>query len=184
MSFDKTKVSLFLATIFLFFTTILFGGLYFKEKKSVRAIEKVTSNSQIANQSKKEQEIEGSQATDEEIIKTFYQTLYNYQKSPQEVDVETVKKVTNDTVFKDLQNERTVNTANASRQQNVRQGASLKEEDIKILSYHSEKDINQYLVTVPLIQTYNDTKTEGELQQIIQLKDGQIINQQAIQLPE
>lgn len=184
MSFDKTKVSLFLATIFLFFTTILFGGLYFKEKKSVRAIEKVTSNSQIANQSKKEQEIEGSHLSDEEIIKSFYMSLYNYQKSPQEVDVETVKKMTNDTVFKDLQNERTVNTANASRQQNVLQSSSLNESDIQILSYQSQEGVNQYLVTIPLIQTYNDTKMEGELQQIIQVKNSQIITQQSIQLPD
>src|SRR5699024_1850734 len=139
MSFDKTKVSLFLATIFLFFTTILFGGLYFKEKRNVLAVERKTNTSQISKQSGEKQEIEDSQATDEEIIKTFYKTLYNYQKSPQEVELETVNKMTNDTVFKDLQNERTVNTANTSRQQTILQSSSLNESDIQILSYQSQE---------------------------------------------
>lgn len=180
--FDKIKVSLFVSTIVLLLVTIsmiVFGIKKDEQirqlKSEVKAVQTELADTQ-ANQST-------DQSESEKIIKAFYKTVYTYEKSQQEISMTTVKELATDAIYQELQNEINVNQAYRSQQTTI-QKSSVNESDMKILAYDSNSGTQQYLVTVPIHQVFNGIKNDFELNQLIQIKNHQIIKKTTIQLGE
>lgn len=182
MEFDKIKVSLFVSTLVLLVVTIsmiVFGIKKDEQirqlKNEVKAVQTELADTQ-ANQST-------DQSESEKIIKEFYKTVYNYEKSQKEISMTTIKELATDKIYQELQNEINVNNS-YSPQQNTIQKSSVNENEIKILAYESKDNAQQYLVTAPIHQVFNGTKNDFEINQIIQIKNQQITQRTTIQLGE
>ena len=175
MEFDKIKVSLFISTLALLVVTIgmiVFGIKQGEQIRHLKSDLKSVQTEQNTNQSESEK-----------IIKEFYKTVYNYEKSQKEISMTTVKELATDNVYQELQNEINVNNS-YSPQQNTIQKSSVNENEIKILAYASKDNSQQYLVTAPIHQVFNGTKNDFEINQIIQIKNQQITQRTTIQLGE
>lgn len=178
MEFDKIKVSLFISTLALLVVTIGMVVFGIKQGEQIRQLKSVQT--ELAN---KQSEQDTNQSESEKIIKEFYKTVYNYEKSQKEISMTTVKELATDNVYQELQNEINVNNS-YSPQQNTIQKSSVNENEIKILAYESKDNSQQYLVTAPIHQVFNGTKNDFEINQIIQIKNQQITQRTTIQLGE
>lgn len=179
MEFDKVKVALFISTMVLVIVSI--GAITYSVKQhgTVQQLQADLKNKQEETTNKIP--VENDQSQNEKLIKEFYQTVYNYEKSQKEISMTTVKELATDNVYQDLQSEINVNNS-YSPQQNVIQKSTVSQSEIKILTYKSSGNIQQYLVTAPINQVFNGTKNDFELNQIIQIKDNKIIQRTTIQL--
>lgn len=172
MEFDKVKVTLFLSTLVLLVVVMGTSVFGIRQREQVRQLQEELKAVQT-----------DTQTEDERLIKEFYQTVYNYDKSQKNISMTTVKELATETVYQELQNEINVNNS-YSPQQNTIQNSSVTEKDIKILAYRSINDTQQYLVTAPIHQVFNGTKNDFELNQLIQIKNHKITRRTTIQLGE
>lgn len=182
MEFDKIKVSLFISTLALLVVTIGMIVFGIKQGEQIRHLKSDLKSVQT-ELADKQAEQNTNQSESEKIIKEFYKTVYNYEKSQKEISMTTVKELATDNVYQELQNEINVNNS-YSPQQNTIQKSSVNENEIKILAYESKDNSQQYLVTVPIHQVFNGTKNDFEINQIIQIKNQQITQRTTIQLGE
>jgi len=174
MEFDKIKVGLFISTLVLLAVTIGMIVFGIKQGEQIRHLKSDLKSVQTELADKQEQQ-NTNQSESEKIIKEFYKTVYNYEKSH--------KELATDNVYQELQNEINVNNS-YSPQQNTIQKSSVNENEIKILAYESKDNTQQYLVTAPIHQVFNGTKNDFEINQIIQIKNQQITQRTTIQLGE
>ena len=143
MEFDKIKVSLFISTLVLLVVTIGMVVFGIKQGEQIRQLksELKSVQTELAN---KQSEQDTNQSESEKIIKEFYKTVYNYEKSQKEISMTTVKELATDNVYQELQNEINVNNS-YSPQQNTIQKSSVNENEIKILLLptdpNDEKDV-------------------------------------------
>ncbi|OTN86737.1 hypothetical protein [Enterococcus faecium] len=172
MEFDKVKVTLFLSTLVLLVVVMGTSVFGIRQREQVRQLQEELKAVQT-----------DTQTEDERLIKEFYQTVYNYDKSQKNISMTTVKELATERVYQELQNEINVNNS-YSPQQNTIQNSSVTEKDIKILAYRSTNDTQQYLVTAPIHQVFNGTKNDFELNQLIQIKNHKITRRTTIQLGE
>ncbi|MGC5423385.1 hypothetical protein ACPYM4_08560 [Enterococcus faecium] len=182
MEFDKIKVSLFVSTLVLLVVTISMIVFGIKKDEQIRQLKnevKAVQTELADTQAKSSTD----QSESEKIIKEFYKTVYNYEKSQKEISMTTIKELATDKIYQELQNEINVNNS-YSPQQNTIQKSSVNENEIKILAYESKDNAQQYLVTAPIHQVFNGTKNDFELNQIIQIKNQQITQRTTIQLGE
>ena len=108
MEFDKIKVSLFISTLVLLVVTIGMVVFGIKPGEQIRQLksELKSVQTELAN---KQSEQDTNQSESEKIIKEFYKTVYNYEKSQKEISMTTVKELATDNVYQELQNELNVN---------------------------------------------------------------------------
>ena len=141
MEFDKIKVSLFISTLVLLVVTIGMVVFGIKQGEQIRQLksELKSVQTELAN---KQSEQDTNQSESEKIIKEFYKTVYNYEKSQKEISMTTVKELATDNVYQELQNEINVNNS-YSPQQNTIQKSSVNENEIKILAYESKDNSQQ-----------------------------------------
>lgn len=182
MEFDKIKVSLFISTLVLLVVTIGMIVFGIKQGEQIRHLKSDLKSVQT-ELADKQAEQNTNQSESEKIIKEFYKTVYNYEKSQKEISMTTVKELATDNVYQELQNEINVNNS-YSPQQNTIQKSSVNENEIKVLAYESKDNSQQYLVTAPIRQVFNGTKNDFEINQIIQIKNQQITQRTTIQLGE
>ena len=182
MEFDKIKDSLFISTLVLLVVTIGMIVFGIKQGEQIRHLKSDLKSVQT-ELADKQAEQNTNQSESEKIIKEFYKTVYNYEKSQKEISMTTVKELATDNVYQELQNEINVNNS-YSPQQNTIQKSSVNENEIKILAYASKDNSQQYLVTAPIHQVFNGTKNDFEINQIIQIKNQQITQRTTIQLGE
>ncbi|EAC3867854.1 hypothetical protein B4Y13_15615, partial [Listeria monocytogenes] len=147
MEFDKIKVSLFISTLALLVVTIGMIVFGIKQGEQIRHLKSDLKSVQT-ELADKQAEQNTNQSESEKIIKEFYKTVYNYEKSQKEISMTTVKELATDNVYQELQNEINVNNS-YSPQQNTIQKSSVNENEIKILAYESKDNSQQYLVTAP-----------------------------------
>ncbi|EAC9663554.1 hypothetical protein B5G75_15725, partial [Listeria monocytogenes] len=145
MEFDKIKVSLFISTLALLVVTIGMIVFGIKQGEQIRHLKSDLKSVQT-ELADKQAEQNTNQSESEKIIKEFYKTVYNYEKSQKEISMTTVKELATDNVYQELQNEINVNNS-YSPQQNTIQKSSVNENEIKILAYESKDNSQQYLVT-------------------------------------
>ncbi|EOE07308.1 hypothetical protein Q9S_02969, partial [Enterococcus faecalis EnGen0080] len=148
MEFDKIKVSLFISTLVLLAVTIGMIVFGIKQGEQIRHLKSDLKSVQTELADKQEEQ-NTNQSESEKIIKEFYKTVYNYEKSQKEISMTTVKELATDNVYQELQNEINVNNS-YSPQQNTIQKSSVNENEIKILAYESKDNTQQYLVTAPI----------------------------------
>ncbi|EOD82222.1 hypothetical protein [Enterococcus faecium] len=182
MEFDKIKVSLFISTLVLLAVTIGMIVFGIKQGEQIRHLKSDLKSVQT-ELADKQAEQNTNQSESEKIIKEFYKTVYNYEKSQKEISMTTVKELATDNVYQELQNEINVNNS-YSPQQNTIQKSSVNENEIKILAYESKDNTQQYLVTAPIYQVFNGTKNDFEINQLIQIKNQKITQRTTIQLGE
>lgn len=156
MEFDKIKVSLFVSTLVLLVVTISMIVFGIKQGEQIRQLKSDLKGVQT-ELADKQAEQSTDQSESEKIIKEFYKTVYNYEKSQKEISMTTVKELATDKIYQELQNEINVNNS-YSPQQNTIQKSSVNENEIKILAYESKDNAQQYLVTAPIHQVFNGTK--------------------------
>ncbi|HDO7760541.1 TPA: hypothetical protein P4Q33_002899, partial [Enterococcus faecalis] len=133
MEFDKIKVSLFISTLVLLVVTIGMIVFGIKQGEQIRHLKSDLKSVQT-ELADKQAEQNTNQSESEKIIKEFYKTVYNYEKSQKEISMTTVKELATDKVYQELQNEINVNNS-YSPQQNTIQKSSVNENEIKILAY-------------------------------------------------
>ncbi|EAC5558587.1 hypothetical protein B5H21_15830, partial [Listeria monocytogenes] len=143
MEFDKIKVSLFISTLALLVVTIGMIVFGIKQGEQIRHLKSDLKSVQT-ELADKQAEQNTNQSESEKIIKEFYKTVYNYEKSQKEISMTTVKELATDNVYQELQNEINVNNS-YSPQQNTIQKSSVNENEIKILAYESKDNSQQYL---------------------------------------
>ncbi|UQR10289.1 MULTISPECIES: hypothetical protein [Enterococcus] len=182
MEFDKIKVSLFISTLVLLVVTIGMVVFGIKQGEQIHQLKSELKSVQT-ELADKQAEQNTNQSESEKIIKDFYKTVYNYEKSQQEISMTTVKELATDNVYQELQNEINVNNS-YSPQQNTIQKSSVNENEIKVLAYESKDNTQQYLVTAPIHQVFNGTKNDFEINQLIQIKNQKITQRTTIQLGE
>ncbi|EAC9287371.1 hypothetical protein B1N41_17310, partial [Listeria monocytogenes] len=136
MEFDKIKVSLFISTLALLVVTIGMIVFGIKQGEQIRHLKSDLKSVQT-ELADKQAEQNTNQSESEKIIKEFYKTVYNYEKSQKEISMTTVKELATDNVYQELQNEINVNNS-YSPQQNTIQKSSVNENEIKILAYESK----------------------------------------------
>ncbi|CEN29513.1 MULTISPECIES: hypothetical protein [Pseudolactococcus] len=180
MTFDKVKTSLFVSTILLLVISIVLGIATVRQSNQKRHLQnKLNATQKDLDSIKSKQDTTQNKA--EKIIKEFYKTVYNYDKSQKEISMTTVKELATDNIYKELQNEINVNNS-YSPQQNIIQKSTVKENEIKILAYASSGNSLQYLVTAPIYQVFNGTKNNFEINQIIQIENQKITKRTTIKL--
>ena len=141
MEFDKIKVSLFISTLALLVVTIGMIVFGIKQGEQIRHLKSDLKSVQT-ELADKQAEQNTNQSESEKIIKEFYKTVYNYEKSQKEISMTTVKELATDNVYQELQNEINVNNS-YSPQQNTIQKSSVNENEIKILAYASKDNSQQ-----------------------------------------
>ena len=84
MEFDKIKVSLFISTLVLLVVTIGMVVFGIKQGEQIHQLksELKSVQTELAN---KQSEQDTNQSESEKIIKEFYKTVYNYEKSQKEI---------------------------------------------------------------------------------------------------
>lgn len=179
LRYDKVKCALFLLAGIFLIGNCLFASLYLKERSQRKELQEELQSMNQAIEIKTNDRF----SADEALIYTFYQTAYNFTDSPENIDLSAIRELTNTTVYEELLNEIRV-LKGASDRPEVHQSSSVKPNDIKCLNYQSSIDENQYLVTIPVTQVYNGSKTTFELNQLLVVKDNQIVQRQSLLLPE
>ena len=91
MEFDKIKVSLFISTLVLLVVTIGMIVFGIKQGEQIRQLKSDLKSVQT-ELADKQAEQSTDQSESEKIIKEFYKTVYNYEKSQQEISMTTVNK--------------------------------------------------------------------------------------------
>lgn len=178
MMFDKVKVSLFVTVCILLMVSIGLIVYGVDQYKRTQQLQTRLNDIQIQLANAKTNK-DTDQA--EKVIKEFYMTVYNYERSQKEISMTTVKELATEDVYQELQNEIKVNNA-YSPQQNTIQKSTLKANEIKVLAYKTNDKTQQYLVTAPIYQVFNGTKNDFELNQIVQMKGQRITKRTTLHL--
>lgn len=188
MKYDKVRVILFVSTLLLLISTVVGFSLFYNRQQQVNQLE-TQVDALIAEQPTKSTEASTTESdsedvlltTDEGAIRSFYAIVYNYETSPQEINQTALQSITSKEVREQVQEEIEANTG-GSPQQNVIQKSSVVNTDVQVLNYKSDSDTQQYLVTVPIKQVFNGTQNNYDLNQVIKVKDGIIVERTSIDL--
>ena len=97
MEFDKIKVGLFISTLALLVVTIGMIAFGIKQGEQIRHLKSDLKSVQT-ELADKQAEQNTNQSESEKIIKEFYKTVYNYEKSQKEISMTTVKELATDNV--------------------------------------------------------------------------------------
>ncbi|MCM6877339.1 hypothetical protein NE256_13405, partial [Enterococcus faecium] len=95
MEFDKIKVGLFISTLVLLVVTIGMIVFGIRQSEQIRHLKSDLKSVQT-ELADKQAEQNTNQSESEKIIKEFYKTVYNYEKSQKEISMTTVKELATD----------------------------------------------------------------------------------------
>lgn len=118
MEFDKIKVGLFISTLVLLVVTIGMIVFGIRQGEQIRHLKSDLKSVQT-ELADKQAEQNTNQSESEKIIKEFYKTVYNYEKSQKEISMTTVKELATDNVYQELQNEINVNNSYSPQQNTI-----------------------------------------------------------------
>ncbi|EOW1885616.1 hypothetical protein ACNZ61_002819 [Enterococcus hirae] len=150
--YDKTKVFLFILTLFLGVSFFCSMGYFLYENSQLKETIEKQEVKQISAISQKDQL--------ETTIVAFYRILYTYQDSAENIDLETLNQMTDPTVYATIKQE--IEAAQQSTpQQNVIRSSMIQAKEIGIVPFTKSANHQlSYLVSIPILQKINGEETQ------------------------